>query len=173
MAYLSDHKKFTAEMEKPLDYYSQNKQRIVFISDGAPWIKNWIADAYPDAISVLDYYHASEHLHDYAKATIKDDAQRKQWLDKRLELLLNGEVQKIIDELNGSPQISQEARQLIDYYESNKTRMNYPQYKKIGAGIIGSGAIESLTEPSYKKNETVWTEMESKRRSKYVESQSD
>ncbi|MBK7099272.1 MAG: hypothetical protein IPH58_14205 [Sphingobacteriales bacterium] len=50
---------------------------------------------------------------------------------------------KIIDELNGSPQISQEARQLIDYYESNKTRMNYPQYKKIGAGIIGSGAIES------------------------------
>ncbi|MBK7099271.1 MAG: hypothetical protein IPH58_17995 [Sphingobacteriales bacterium] len=94
MAYLSDHKKFTAEMEKPLDYYSQNKQRIVFISDGAPWIKNWIADAYPDAISVLDYYHASEHLHDYAKATIKDDAQRKQWLDKRLELLLNGEVQK-------------------------------------------------------------------------------
>ncbi|MBK7097215.1 MAG: hypothetical protein IPH58_01175 [Sphingobacteriales bacterium] len=91
----------------------------------------------------MDYYHASEHLHDYAKATIKDDAQRKQWLDKRLELLLNGEVQKIIDELNGSPQISQEARQLIDYYESNKTRMNYPQYKKIGAGIIGSGAIES------------------------------
>lgn len=143
LVYLSDHKKFTAEMEKPLDYYSQNKQRIVFISDGAPWIKNWIADAYPDAISVLDYYHASEHLHDYAKVTIKDDAQRKQWLDKRLGLLLNGEVQKIIDELNGLPQISQEARQLIDYYESNKTRMNYPQYKKIGAGIIGSGAIES------------------------------
>ncbi|MBK7097157.1 MAG: hypothetical protein IPH58_00820 [Sphingobacteriales bacterium] len=80
---------------------------------------------------------------------------------------------KIIDELNGSPQISQEAMQLIDYYESNKTRMNYPQYKKIGAGIIGSGAIESPQNRRTKKNETVWTEMESKRRSKYVESQSD
>lgn len=143
LAYLGDHKKFTAEMEKPLDHYSQNKQRIIFISDGAPWIKNWVADAYPEAISVLDYYHASEHLHDYAKCTIKDESQRKQWLDKRLELLLNGEVQKIIDELNKLSKIGEEAKKLIDYYESNKARMDYPRYKKLGAGIIGSGAIES------------------------------
>jgi hypothetical protein len=143
LAYLDTHKKFTAEMEKLLDHYSQSGQPIVFISDGAPWIKNWIEDAYPKAISVLDFYHASEHLHDYAKSDIKDDPQRKAWVERHLELLLNGEVQKIIDELNSLLIISEQAQQLIDYYESNKTRMNYPLYKKLGAGIIGSGAIES------------------------------
>lgn len=143
LAYLDTHKKFTREMEKLLDHYSQSKQPIVFISDGAPWIKNWIEDAYPEAISVLDFYHASEHLHDYAKSEIKDETQRKQWVDRHLELLLNGEVQQIIDELSSLPVISGEAQKLIDYYESNKTRMDYPLYKKLGAGIIGSGAIES------------------------------
>lgn len=36
-----------------------------------------------------------------------------------------------------------EARKLISYYESNKSRMNYKEYQQIGCGIIGSGAIES------------------------------
>jgi len=62
LAYLDTHKKFTAEMEKLLDHYSQSGQPIVFISDGAPWIKNWIEDAYPEAISVLDFYHASDNI---------------------------------------------------------------------------------------------------------------
>jgi hypothetical protein len=37
----------------------------------------------------------------------------------------------------------EKARELINYYTSNKSRMNYPEYQKIGCGIIGSGAIES------------------------------
>ncbi len=143
LAYLDSHKKFKMEMEKLLDHYGQNQQPIVFISDGAPWIKNWIEDAYPEAISVLDFFHASEHLHDYAKAKIKDEICRKEWTDKNTGLLLEGKVQQIIDELNSMDIQSKEAKKLIDYYEANKTRMNYPLYKKLGAGLIGSGAIES------------------------------
>ena len=36
-----------------------------------------------------------------------------------------------------------EARNLITYYTKNMERMDYAQYKKIGIGLIGSGAIES------------------------------
>jgi hypothetical protein len=143
LAYLDGHKKFPREMEQLLDRYRQSNQPVIFLSDGAAWIKNWIEDAYPQAISILDFYHAAEHLHDYAKAEMKDDALRKQWVDKGLEQLLNGEVQKIIDELSKGPVVSEEAKKLIAYYQSNKTRMDYPGYKKLGAGIIGSGAIES------------------------------
>ena len=32
---------------------------------------------------------------------------------------------------------------LVNYYSSNASRMDYSYYKQIGAGIIGSGAIES------------------------------
>ena len=32
---------------------------------------------------------------------------------------------------------------LLQYYQTNKDRMDYKRYRNIGAGIIGSGAIES------------------------------
>lgn len=143
LAYLDKHTKFSAEMEKLLDHYAFSNQPVVFISDGATWIKNWIEDAYPKAISVLDFYHASEHLHDFAKTEFKDENHRKGWVDEKIKLLLDGKVEQVIEELIRMPNKSQDAENLIDYYQANKTRMNYPLYKKIGAGIIGSGAIES------------------------------
>jgi hypothetical protein len=48
-------------------------------------------------------------------------------------------IQNIID-LAGN---NDKAQKLIDYYQGNKERMDYRKYKKIGVGIIGSGAIES------------------------------
>lgn len=143
LAYLDKHTKFTNEMEKLLDHYADSNQPIVFISDGAPWIKNWIEDAYPKAISVLDFYHASEHLHDFAKTEFKDENFRKRWTDEKIKLLLDGQVEEIIKELCLMPKKSRDAEKLIEYYQANRTRMNYPLYKKIGTGIIGSGAIES------------------------------
>jgi hypothetical protein len=143
LAYLDKHTKFTNEMEKLLDHYTLSNQPIVFISDGATWIKNWIEDAYPKAISVLDFYHASEHLHDFAKTEFKDENFRKRWTDEKIKLLLDGRVEEIIQELVKMPKKSRDAEKLIEYYQANKTRMNYPLYKKIGTGIIGSGAIES------------------------------
>lgn len=143
LAYLDTHKKFTVEMEKLLDQFCQNKQDLVFISDGAAWIKNWIEDAYPGAISILDFYHASEYLHDFGNAQFKDQEQRDKYMEQYTGLLLEGKVQQVLDEVTRLPKKTQEAQKLIDYYESNKTRMNYPLYKTIGAGLIGSGAIES------------------------------
>lgn len=143
LAYLDKHTKFSTEMEKLLDHYADSNQSIVFISDGAPWIKNWIEDAYPKATSVLDFYHASEHLHDFAKLEFKDENFRKTWTDEKIKLVLDGQVEEIIKELVKMSKKSKDAEKLIEYYQANKTRMNYPLYKKIGTGIIGSGAIES------------------------------
>ena len=61
-------------MEKPLDYYSQNKQR--FHIRRCDMDKNWIADAYPDAISVLIIIMPANTYMIMPKP-IKDDAQRK------------------------------------------------------------------------------------------------
>lgn len=48
---------FENMMENILDNYGSLGKRLVFINDGAVWIKNWIEDAYPTAVSILDYYH--------------------------------------------------------------------------------------------------------------------
>ncbi len=63
VAHLGTSKDFTKTMDDLIESYGSLNSRLIFISDGATWIKNWIADAFADAISILDYYHACEHLH--------------------------------------------------------------------------------------------------------------
>jgi hypothetical protein len=141
-AHLGDSKTFCRQMEDLIDAYEVNNNNLVFISDGAPWIKNWIEDAYPKAISILDYYHAAEHLHGFAEKYFKDYGKRKRWAEKQKELLLESKVATVIKNIRKLSE-GKEALQLIDYYKANQQRMDYKKYKQIGAGIIGSGAIES------------------------------
>jgi hypothetical protein len=129
-------------MEEMIDAYEVKKDKIVFISDGASWIKNWIEDAYPQAISILDYYHAAEHLHDFADKYLKEDALKKLWTESQKELLLESKVEDVISNIKTLSE-GKEAMQLVAYYEANRQRMDYQKYRTIGAGIIGSGAIES------------------------------
>lgn len=143
MAYLGSHKPFTQAMENILDGHGKLDDRLVFISDGATWIKNWIEDAFPHAVSILDYYHVCEHLHEFSSTIFNDKVKEKSWTDKQKEWLLEGKVATVIGNIKRIGKNVEKARQLISYYTTNKSRMNYPEYQKIGCGIIGSGAIES------------------------------
>lgn len=142
-AYLGSHKTFTGTMDTLLDKYGSLGSRLVFISDGATWIKNWTEDAFPNAVSILDFYHVCEHLHEFSGIVFNDKTKEKLWTDKQKEWLLAGKVDIVISNIKRKGKNSTKAVQLINYYRSNKSRMNYPEYKKIGCGIIGSGAIES------------------------------
>ncbi len=144
VALLGGYKDFTKIMDDLIESYGKLGQRLIFISDGATWIKNWIEDAFPNAISILDYYHACEHLYGFSSIFFKDKDAGQNWTSEQKELLLKSkvlEVIKNIQELAGTN--NKEANNLIAYYHTNKDRMDYQYYKQIGCGIIGSGAIES------------------------------
>lgn len=126
-----------------IDKYGNLGNRLVFVSDGATWIKNWIEDAFPNAISILDYYHVCEHLHEFSSSVFTDKTKEKLWTDKQKEWLLKGEVKTVISNIKRIGKNSEKANQLISYYSKNKDRMKYQDYAKTGCGIIGSGAIES------------------------------
>ena len=143
VAYLGSHKIFTETMDNILDKYGDLNNRLVFISDGATWIKKWVEDAFPLAVSILDYYHVCEHLHEFSNSVFSDKAKEKLWTDKQKEWLLKGKTNTVIKNIKRIGKGSEKAQNLINYYTSNKSRMNYPEYQKIGSGIIGSGAIES------------------------------
>lgn len=152
IAYLGDSKTFSGQMEELIEAYGVTDSRLVFISDGAPWIRNWVEDAFPKAVSILDYYHASEHLCNFAKECFKENDNekgKKQWLKKQEKLLLSSKVSIVIKNIETLIKndcritIKNAANKLIDYYKSNQHRMDYKKYKTIGSGIIGSGAIES------------------------------
>lgn len=143
VAHLGNSKCFTGQMDTLIESYGRLGKRLVFISDGGTWIKNWIEDAFPEAVSILDYYHVCEHLHQFASTVFSDETKKKKWTDKQKEFLLQSKVMKVIANIKKQNCESKEALELINYYTKNACRMNYEAYKNIGAGLIGSGAIES------------------------------
>lgn len=143
LAHLGESRKFTAQMDEVIESYGSLDKRLVFISDGAPWIRNWISDTFPNAESILDYYHASEHLHEFANLYFKDGQTLKKWVKDQEKLLMGSRVSTVIKNIQKLGPIRKEAQKLIDYYTNNIERMDYKRYQQIGCGIIGSGAIES------------------------------
>jgi hypothetical protein len=145
VSHLGNCKNFTAKMDAVLDDYDKLEERLIFITDGAKWLKNWIEDAYPKAISILDYYHDKEYLCAFAKDYFSNDIERHNWTKKQETLLLESQTQQVIDEIYGLNKTQQleTGIKVIEYYSSNINRMKYAHYKTIGKGIIGSGAIES------------------------------
>ena len=144
LAHLGNHKDFCSQMDSLLDDFGPLKERLVFITDGAAWLKNWIEDSFPDAVSILDFYHAAEHLHDFSGQFFKDKEQEQKWTQQQKELLLESKATEVIENIThlaGSKNTT--AKKLIAYYQSNLNRMDYKKYQRIGCGLIGSGAIES------------------------------
>ena len=72
-----------------------------------------------------------------------DKAKAKKWAEKQKERLLASKVKQVIGDIKKLAPDNEQAKQVIAYYEVNINRMDYKYYKTIGAGIIGSGAIES------------------------------
>lgn len=73
VAHLGSHRGFFPKLEYQIDHL----RSIVFIGDGAKWIWNWADDFYSDAVQILDYYHAAEHLHEFALCYFNDIRQRE------------------------------------------------------------------------------------------------
>lgn len=64
--------------------------------------------------------------------------------NQQKELLLKSQVLEVIKNIKVLAKgNNEEAEKLIAYYQANADRMDYQQYKQMGCGIIGSGAIES------------------------------
>ena len=145
-AYLGGHSAFETRMSVLLDKYESLAERLVFITDGAPWIANWIKAEYPKARMILDVFHAKEYLSQFLEAYFgkQDHAQRYQaWA----QYLLQEGGQEVVERIEKLPPATKKAEaardKILQYYRNNAYRMDYPQYLKNG-WQIGSGAIEAV-----------------------------
>jgi len=142
ISHLGGHRDFFNKVEQLTDQLSQK----IFIADGAKWIWNWVRETYPGAVQILDFFHAKEHLCQFASCWFKDDQEKKNWIDAQTLWLLNNGVAKVIDNLralhitNGA--IVKVRDTLINYYEANQSKMKYKTYRDNG-WLIGSGAMEA------------------------------
>ncbi|MBC7890536.1 MAG: UPF0236 family protein [Ferruginibacter sp.] len=141
---MGGHKQFCTQIDKLLDDFGPLKQRLVFITDGAVWLRNWIDDSFPDSVSILDFYHAAEHLHALASQFFKAGEKGSQWVKQQKKLLLDSQVSTVIENIiKEAGNENKDAAKLIAYYQSIQNRMDYKYHKGLGCGLIGSGAIES------------------------------
>lgn len=120
-------------------------ENIVFISDGAIWLKNMIDELFPEAIQILDKYHLIENIHQYADFIFSGNTTKiEEFKCKIINLCYKNKPNEIIDELKKYNHIAipKTICNLPTYIENNKNKINYSLYEKNG-WFIGSGAIES------------------------------
>jgi hypothetical protein len=124
-------------------------RRWIALSDGGAGLEDWLKTNFGRVEAViLDFYHASEHLGDLAKAwhgagTEAAEVQHQQWSHR----LKHEGGRAVLAELRaldvGSRPAAREVwRQTMTYFENQAHRMDYPLYVAKG-WQIGSGPVES------------------------------
>ena len=99
-------------------------------------------------ILILDFWHASDHLQEFAKTFIKDETARREQVKKWCHQLKHeggAAVLQMLDELDlsrCSPAVIESHRLLTGYLRNNQHCTDYPTYVKNG-WQIGSGKVES------------------------------
>lgn len=121
----------------------------IALSDGGSGLESFFKRFFPNAVCILDFYHAKEHLVELAQALHgEDEPARQTWLDDachRLKHEGGPAVRQWLEELDlpdASPAVREAHRQQVQYFRNHQHRMDYPTYVRNG-WQIGSGPVES------------------------------
>ncbi len=115
---------------------------LIFLGDGAVWIWNLVAKYYPNAIQIVDWYHAEEHLEIVANAAFPQGSHRTHWLDGVTQALWEGQVEDVIAACEALAASCELARKAAHYFYIHAERMRYARFRAAGY-MIGSGTVES------------------------------
>ena len=122
--------------------FDQVSQRVV-LGDGAPWIWNWAGEYAPDAVQIVDIYHAKHHLFDVAHAIYGAHSDlASQWAKQRRDELDQGLLHRILAQLHIHAPSCDQARKCLDYFTHNQARMDYPKFRALGL-CVATGVVEA------------------------------
>ena len=138
--------------------------RVRTVNDGAPWIWHLVGDRWPQAEPVLDFYHASQHLHALGAALHGEGtAAASAWVAPCRRRLRRGNAAKLLQELQGLAPPAGEAGAVVrreqNYFGQHAARVNYRELSRHGP--IGSGAVESACRQRqcrFKRAGQFWTD---------------
>ena len=141
------------------------KKKVV-IGDGAEWIWALVAEHFPDAIEIVDLYHARQHLWEVARQLYPhEEIKQKAWMKVHQKRLLDkGKIEKLVGALRAirttHPQMAEKIRTEADYFERNAERMRYPKFRRqhlfIGSGVIEAGC-KTVIGSRLKQSGMFWT----------------
>jgi hypothetical protein len=119
---------------------------VAAVTDGAEWCQKFVDHHRSDAVRILDFPHAGEHLNGVGQAALGESSpQAQQWLEAQLHRLKHDGPQTVLSEVRrlmaDCPEQAAIAGELA-YFEKRQEHMDYPAYRTQGLPI-GDGAIES------------------------------
>lgn len=120
---------------------------VVAVQDGAAWLMDLLDAHCPDAIRILDFPHAAEHLASAAQAAFgPGTAATSDWLDTWLHELKHGDPDAVIAAVRALPAPTPEAGAIRDgavaYLRRRRAHIAYATFREQGYPI-GSGIAES------------------------------
>jgi hypothetical protein len=124
---------------------------VVGIMDGAPWLQGFLDHHRPDAVRILDFPHAVEHLAHAAQAAFgAGTPDATAWLDSQAHRLKHEGPATVLTALRALP-VAQARDPIaagaardatLRYLEARLDQLAYPRFRAAGYPI-GSGAVES------------------------------
>jgi hypothetical protein len=159
-------------------------EEVVFVADGAAWIWKLVSFYFPEAVQIVDWYHATAYLEALAEHAFgEEEPFRELWLEEAKGELWQGQVDHVIAacrEWEAHPQAGQAAREAITYYTNNRQRLDYASFRQarymIGSGTVESGCKQIVTQ-RLKRSGARWTKagarMTAKARGAYLSGQLD
>lgn len=141
---------------------------VVILGDGARWIRHVVEDHFPNAVQIVDFYHAREHLWNVANAVYGSGTpQGAAWAKQADERLSHGKIEELvqmIEKLPSIPALPGASRSIpeieADYFLSNAERMRYPTFRAKGMHIgsgIAEAACKTVVSTRAKKSGMRWT----------------
>ena len=143
-------------------------KQIVVLGDGAPWIWKLGAEHFPDAVQIVDLYHAQEHVWEVAHAVFGPSSQQACiWAKQACTLLVRGKIEELVAAIGNLPTIvpaPEESRSVpekaVDYFTTNAQRMRYPAFRAQGMHVgsgIAEAACKTVVDTRAKRTGMRWT----------------
>jgi hypothetical protein len=126
--------------------FPQARDNIV-IGDGALWIWNLTQEHFGHSRQVVDWYHATEHLHHAAHLIWGEGSPEAiRWAKGMEKPLYQGQAWQVAERIRelatAHPPVAKELQVEAGYFENNRRRMQYLELREDGFPI-GSGMVES------------------------------
>jgi hypothetical protein len=120
-------------------------REVIYLGDGAAWVWEVARTCFPQAVQILDYYHASEHVVALAKACHADPGCAQNWGIRWQSLIYDSQLETLLEEAAAvcEPANSEERQRELDYLQRNQARMDYLRYRQAG-WFIRSGVVDRL-----------------------------
>lgn len=122
--------------------------RQVVLGDGAKWIWNLCGELFPEAVQIVDRFHAKERLYALAKCLYADPPAAQEWAQQRCEELDAGQIQTLLSVLAAEAAHHEEGKAAATYFHENRHRMRYAWFEAQGfctsTGVVEAGCKNAI-----------------------------